>query len=70
MEPTKTEYNLRCPEDGQKVQVLIQSFPDGGSCVTRCTHFGEQTVTCAQQCLEGVTRGTHWEAGSHEGTES
>lgn len=62
MEPTNIECNLRCPEDGQEVTVSIDCHENGKCCVTRCSHFGENSVTCAQECLDSVTKGTHWDS--------
>ena len=62
MEPTNIECTLRCPKHGEEVRVAIDCCSDGGCSITRCSHFGEQDVSCSQQCLEGVTHGTHWDA--------
>lgn len=51
MNPTQSELQVICPQDGQKVSVQLESLQDGRRSVSKCSQFGEGAVTCAQQCL-------------------
>ena len=39
-----------CPVDGKAAEVLVLVRADGPR-VTRCSHFGNGVVSCAQACL-------------------